>query len=458
MKFDTVVKNGMLVIPKEGLYEADIGMMDGKITGVFDRSAQIEGRESLDVEGKYVLPGIIDPHMHLGLTAPTKPDDFATETRASAVGGVTTVVSYVLKSESYNSYFPRIKELGEQASYIDFGLHFCTVIDDHVKELKHYINDFGVPSYKFFMSFRGKEGSYLGLTGIDDGLLFAVMEALSGFPNTCICPHAENIEVVWVLRKRLMDEGREGLAAWTESRPAFVEAEAVSRVLHFGEATGCGVYIPHLSSKAALEVVKRHRARSSDVYVETCTHYLTHTIDTEVGTVGKVNPPLRVDEDVEALWEGIADGTIDSIGSDHAPRTFDKKGGNIWETAAGFSGVPTMLPVMLSEGVDKRGLSLERLVEVMCYNPARILGLYPRKGTIRIGSDADLTVVDLDLEKEVRVPDLETATGYSIYEGWRLKGWPVLTMVRGQVVMKDGKIVGEEGHGTYLPRAQKSHV
>jgi dihydropyrimidinase len=359
----------------------------------------------------------------------------------------------VVLLESYIAHFERIRRFADTGSYIDFAFHFGAVAREHIAEINRYVGELGIPSFKIFMTSRQDEMSYAGLPGIDDGFIYELFEGLSAFPGTILIPHPENIEVVWVLRKRLMDEGREDLAAWTESRPAFVEAEAVSRVLHFGEATGCGVYIPHLSSKAALEVVKDHRARFSKIYVETCTHYLTHTTDTEIGVVGKVNPPLRVEEDVEALWEGIADGTIDTIGSDHVPRTFDKKRGNIWEASAGFPGVPTMLPVMLSEGVNKRGLSLERLVEVMCYNPARILGLYPRKGTTRVGSDADLTVVDLDLEKEVKGADLETAAGYSIYEGWRLKGWPVLTMVRGQVVMKDGKIVGEEGHGTYLPRA-----
>jgi dihydropyrimidinase len=170
-----------------------------------------------------------------------------------------------------------------------------------------------------------------------------------------------------------------------------------------------------------------------------------------LGSVGKTNPPLREQSDVEALWEGVADGSIDAVTSDHVGRKKEKKMGNIWKASGGFPGVATTLPILLSEGVHKRGLPIERIAEMNC-KTAKIFNLYPEKGTIKIGSDADFTVVDLDLEKKLKVEDLESACDYSLYEGWDIKGWPVTTIVRGEVVMKDGKIMGQPGNGVFLNR------
>jgi dihydropyrimidinase len=189
------------------------------------------------------------------------------------------------------------------------------------------------------------------------------------------------------------------------------------------------------------------------VIAETCPQYLTHTSDMPIGSLGKVNPPLRSDRDREALWEAIADGLIDTIGSDHVPRRRERKTGSIWTASAGFPGTATILPLLLSEGHHKRKVPLTRIVEMCSTNPARAFGLHPRKGSLAPGADADLAIVDLSLERTASADLLGGHSDYSLYEDRVLRGWPVLTMVRGEIVMQDGKVVGPGGHGEYLRRA-----
>ncbi len=448
--YDTVVKNGLVVIPEEGIQSVTIGIKEGKVAALLAPSEEAAGKTIIDAKGLHVLPGIIDPHVHLGFGDPET--DFYTESRAAAIGGVTTLLSYLMTTGPYDNEFKFYKEHGDEQSVIDFGFHAVGCTDVHQQELQKYVSEFGITSYKFFMSFRGSEGEYLGISPIDDGFMYEFLAALGKLPRTMACIHTENIEVVWRLRKQLMDSGRDDLAAWAESRPAFVEAEAALRAMYFGEETDCPIYVVHISSEESLNEIRQFRERYDRVYLETCPHYLTHTMYSDVGLLGKQNPPLKAERDLEALWEGIADGTVDTVGSDHAARKRDKKTGTIWTASPGQPNMPMILPVMLSEGVNKRGLSLERIAEVTSFNSAKIFNLYPRKGTIRVGSDADLTIVDLDLEKVVHPDMFGSRADYSIYEGWTLKGWPTITMVRGGVVMQDGEIEESAASGIYLRR------
>ena len=448
--YDTVVKNGRVVIPEEGIQSVTIGIRGGKVAALLAPSEEAEGKVIIDAKGLHVLPGVIDPHVHLGFGDPET--DFYTESRAAAIGGVTTLLSYLMTTKPYDDEFKFYKEHGEEQSIIDFGLHAVACTDVHQQELQKYVKEYGITSYKFFMSFRGSEGEYLGISPIDDGFMYEFLAELGKLPRTVACIHTENIEVVWRLRKQLMDAGRDDLAAWAESRPAFVEAEATLRAMYFGEETDCPIYVVHLSSEESLNEIRQFRERYDRVYLETCPHYLTHTMYSDVGLLGKQNPPLKSERDIEALWEGIADGSVDTIGSDHGARKREKKTGTIWTASPGQPNMPVILPVMLSEGVNKRGLSIERVVEVTSYNSAKIFNLYPQKGTIQVGSDADLTIVDLDLEKVVHPDMFGSRADYSIYEGWTLKGWPTITMVRGGVVMQDGEIEEQAASGIYLRR------
>jgi len=288
---------------------------------------------------------------------------------------------------------PGAQSVMEQDSYVDFGFHLCVGTDGHVHDIPAYMRDFGISSFKFFMNFRGEEGAYLGLPGNDDGYMYDLL-GMAADNGAMINPHPENIELVWKLRGRTIDESRGPLNAWNQSRPSFVEAEAIQRVSYMAQITGASVYTVHTSSRLALEAVERQRQSYENLFVETCTQYLTLTTEADCGTYGKVNPPLREADDREALWVALADGRVDAVGSDHNARHRSFKEKDIWSASAGFPGVGAMLPLTLSEGI-ARGVPLERMVDVTSTRAAQLFGMYPQKGTIRVGSDADLAVVDL---------------------------------------------------------------
>jgi len=450
MKFDTIIKGGQLVIPKLGIITGDLAIKDGKIAAIIEKGESADGKEVIDATGKYVMPGVIDPHVHLGLGDPAV--EFRTETESAAFGGMTTLIYYVLGSQPYDKPFAELKETGEKDAYIDFAFHFTIAVDEQLASIEKYMKQFGVSSFKLLMHFRGEEGSYLGVKGTDDGFLYAYFEAIGKFPHGVACIHPENIEIIDRLRKKLMEQGRVDLRAWTDSRPSFVEAESINRAAYLAHVTGCTLYLVHITSREAMSAAQNCRNLYGNIFFETCPHYLTHTVNSMESVVGKVNPPLRFQDDVDVLWEAIADGSVDTIGSDHVARTLDKKQGTIWQAAAGFPGVGTLFPIMLSEGVNKRGISLQRVAELTSYNPALIFKLYPHKGTLLPGSDADVIVVDLGLEKEVTAATQHSCCDYTLYEGWKLKGWPTLTMLRGNVVVSNGKTVDRPGLGKYLSR------
>jgi dihydropyrimidinase len=451
MKIDKLVSNGKVVIPKVGVRDLNIAIANGKIVGLLEPNVPMKANVVVDVKGNYVLPGVIEPHTHIGES------DYLTETKSAAVGGVTTVLNYVRDvNGDYGEFFKRVKEVCQKQAVVDFSTHFGLITPTHLNALDKCITEFGVSSFKFFMNYRGEEGKHVGvIDGIDDGFMFDCFLALGKYNHAPACVHAENIEIGWVLRKKLQEAGRTDLLAWEENKPDYIEAEAIRRALYLGEISNCPIYIVHVSSKKGLNEIKEYRERHyKKVYAETCTHYLTLTSDSELGVVGKTSPPLRYREDVESLWQGVTDGTIDTIGSDHVPRKKATKSGTIWEASGGYPGVATLLPLLLSEGVNKRGIRIERIAELISYNVAKVFNLYPQKGTIEIGSDADLTVIDLNLEKEVKWDDLYSLSDYTIYEGRKLKGWPISTIVRGTVVMENGEIKGEPGYGKFIPRFQ----
>jgi len=222
--------------------------------------------------------------------------------------------------------------------------------------------------------------------------------------------------------------------------------------MYFAERLGARVYFPHISTRLSLDEVRRWRHRYGQVFVETCPHYLTHTEDSAIGPIGKANPPFHTSDDRDALWEGLRDGTIDVVASDHVPRKRATKEKNLWLASQGFPGTATILPVLLAEGYHKGRLTLAQVARVLTSGPARVFDLAETKGAIAVGMDADLTLVDLERERVVDAAELGSYSDYSLYDGWKLKGWPVRTIVRGVTVMDDGAIVGPPGHGRYLHR------
>lgn len=443
-----LLANATLVIPESGLLDADVLVEGETVAGLFRRGEGPAADEVIDLSGKVIFPGLIEPHAHLGYGTP---DDYFTETRAAALGGVTTMMSFNWTREPYDGWLEEHVAKGERQAVVDFAFHLGLMTEEQLAGVSDYYARWGVSSFKFYMHYMGRGGAAKGLD-MDEGFLLRVCEAVSRIPGGTLCVHAELPGVVRPYQERVRRTGGDGLRGWADARPPIAEAAALALALRIADRTACPLYVVHLTSREGLEEVARGRG-ATPLYVETCPHYLSHTADDPMGTLLKVGPPLRESEDREALWEAVLDGRIDVIGSDHIAHTREEKTGSVWGMVGGFQGSGTTLSYLLSEGYWRRGLSLQRIAQLTSMNPARIFGLYPRKGTIRVGSDADLAVVDLDREETVTAAGLHSRADFSPYEGWSLRGWPVMTMCRGRWVHRDRQPVdGTAGWGRYVSR------
>jgi dihydroorotase-like cyclic amidohydrolase len=459
MHFDLVLAGGDILLPGTAPLAADLAILDGKFAAILAPGSAVSARGRLEISGLTVFPGVVDAHLHLGhandISRPRVADDAAQETGAAAAGGITTFIPYLMATQPFEAIFEDVIKVTEAGARIDFGYHFIISTEAQLASVPTYATDFGAPSFKIFMNNRGGEGKRLGLPDIDDGFLLRLCEAAAR-SGGIVCPHPENIEMSWVLRDRLRaadPDGKGGLATWNASRPPFVEADAVQRAGLIAQATGCGLYIVHTTSAAAPEAALSARARGCRIAIETCPHYLTHDVSFAGGDTGKINPPLREAADREALWAGIAKGKIDTVATDHVHRDLSGKAGGIWSASPGCPGLETLLAVMLSEGHFRRGLPLQRIAEVLAHNPAQEMGLGHRKGSIVLGYDADVAVVDLKRSWRLDRTDVVSSAGYSIYEGWEFQGQVVHTLVRGRPIYRDGAPVADgAGWGRYQRR------
>lgn len=455
MRLDLEITNARVVLGEEQ-FSGSIGVVDGKVASLSSRGSVGVADRTIDANGKTVIPGVVDVHSHYGLGSDA---DFSTETRAAAQAGITTTISYLLKREDdYADAFDEMRRQGEQHSLIDFGFHFGASSTAHAQALGRWADQFGVTSHKYFTSFkRPGEGDYIGVNPGNDGLLYQIMREIAKDPRMNLVVHSETIEIVWSLAEELQGLGVGGLAAWDASRPDFTEADAIATVARLAHVTGARVYIPHVSTRAGLEVAAGFGSRRP--LIETCPHYLTHTYEDRFdGSLGKVNPPLRSSSDRDALWAGIDDGTVDVIGSDHNSRPRSRKMTDIWAASAGFPSQGTMLPAVITEGVSGRGIPLARLVQLLCSAPARIFGRYPQKGTLLPGSDADFSILDLDTPRQVDVRAWGSRADYSLDEGIELVGWPLLTFLRGERVWSKEAGWTDDARGRYVPGAMPSYA
>lgn len=452
MRFDALVAGGKVVLPGVGIVEADVGIVDGKIAALTSDDVRSEADEVIDVSGLHVMPGVVDPHVHFGFIDDLG-KDFFHETRSAASGGVTTMLGYFLSSSDYEEDHAGRVRLGEQHALVDFGFHYTIVSPDQLSKAADYASA-GVSSLKYLMTSKGAESRRLNLQDVDDGLLFSLLhEAQAGGYLPCV--HCENIELIAMFTEAGRRSGADGLAAWNRVRPGFAEAEGVLRagyLAHAAEASD--LYVVHLSSQAGLDAVRLLRSGrlGTRIHVETCPHYLLLSEDSPAGSYAKVNPPVRTRADQEALWQALLEGEISTIGSDHVARPASTKEKDIWNASPGFPGVATMLPLLIDEAVLNRGLPLERLAAYMSSNPARLFGLSPQKGSLTPGSDADLVCVDLGAQREITAASLHSHSGYTPFEGMKVRGWPVVTMVRGNVVYREGEFA-DQGHGRFVHRS-----
>lgn len=442
MTIDVAVTGGLLVDPAWGEFRGTLGIKDGKIVAIYNPGETVVAKETIDATGLVVLPGVIDPHVHLGFAR-----DFAldvdSETRSAALGGVTTLMSfhrqYQGKQPEPYDELPELIKTIDEAAHVNVALHFGMLAESQVTQIPQYVRA-GVSSYKFYMAYRGADGATVGMVNeCDDGLLLEGL-GLVAESGAVACIHAENTDIVNRSMKKVKEAGATGLAAWSQARPAFAEVENIHRVSMFADHVGAQIYLVHIGSSESLVAATEVKAKSaSPVWVETCSHYLTHTFDSPVGPMAKINPPIREAKDREDLWQGLIEGAIDTVGTDHCAVPAERKVGDIWSSAAGFPGSATLLPVLLSEGYHRRSMSLQRIAEVLSANSARIFGL-DGKGSLRPGSDADLVICDLHQSRTVSAADLGSFASYSILDGRELRGWPVRTLVGGVTVMADGDI------------------
>jgi dihydropyrimidinase len=450
---DLAIRNGT-VVTAASRFPADVGVRDGTIVQI--GGPMIAARE-IDATDRLVLPGGIDMHVHLTGVVIAEgefrwADDFGSGTRAAAAGGITTVgnITFPTPTEGVVDVVARTAAEVAPLAVVDYVLH-PVVLDpsgatpDDLQQLV----DQGHTSIKIFMvlgNFDNRAREYL-----------EVMRA-AGQRGMISLVHCEDGCVIGHLTERLMAEGRTGKEWYAASRPVFSEEVAAVRAIGFAEAAEAPIYVVHLSSQAALEACHRARARGVPVYVETRPLYLYLTSDRLNEPDGAKyigQPPLREASDVRALWNGLWDGDIQTFCTDHAPWKLEEKldpSLTIANLRPGVADLETLLPMLFSEGVNKGRISLHRFVEVTSTNAARLFGLFPQKGTIAVGSDADLTIWDPTLTRPVDGSAMETNADYSPYDGWSVTGWPVITISRGEVVYQDGRITAEPGRGRLVKR------
>ena len=478
-EFDLVISNGKLVIPPD-VISSSIGIKGEKIAAIATDLRGFPAKKTIDAKGNHVLPGVVDPETHLGIHRSLR-DDFISETKAALAGGVTTwgmmltspTISREYKqfkdpedSVPFSQVIPILKELGDEHSMVDYFLTPLVSNDAQVEEIPRLAEEFGATSYKYYLHLkRGQEtlGQWepqrkVGIYGFDDGTVYIGMEHVGRLGPPCIvCIHPENWELIRVFQARLIQQGRKDTAAWDHRCPHFVEAVHVRQYAYLAKVTNCPLYIVHTTTQETVDEILRARSEGVRVISETGYHYLSLEHN-----VYKINVPLRDRETMEQLWKAVAAGHVDCTGSDHVnhgvPREQMEVKGDVWKTVSGFSSrVEALLPVMLSEGVNKERINLPRCVEFCCENPAKAFGLFPKKGVLRVGADADIVLVDLKKTQKITREMLLTSAAWSVFEGWEVTGWPYMVILRGEVALEWNEreqrhnVVGKP-RGRYLAR------
>ena len=463
--YDSIVTGGHVVLPG-GPVQADIGIRAGRIAAVADSISPGEAGEVIDAKGRLVVPGGVDAHFHLGIYRDMT-DDTLSETESSIAGGVTSILSYFRtgthylgKSGPYREILPEALEAVRGNSRVDFGFHLAPMERDQVTEISELSGERGILSYKYYMFYRGLDlagdshdaTSYTMSSDYDLAHLLEIMEAVSlangsrqDGARVSLSLHCENSDLIKLFMERVRQAGElTGLEAYSAARPPLTERLAIAEAGVLATATSCPVNFLHLSSADALDAAStlERDHPELDIRIETTLHHLALSYESYNDQLGKVNPPIRSERDRHAMWEGVRNGTIDWIVSDHACCGEELKSGDMWHALPGFGGSALIYPYLMTDG-PRRGVPVERVVEIAATNPARAFGLAPRKGAIAVGADADLAVLDMDTPRKVTPDLLHSAQTYTPFDGIELVGWPVRTILRGQTVFANGEAVGE---------------
>jgi dihydropyrimidinase len=443
--YDVIVKNGLIVTGAK-IRKSDIGIKGEKIAVIQPALPTKEAGRIIDAWGKYVLPGAIDAHVH-----PVYEDDMGGTSVTAAYGGTTTLIHYAYAKPGMKliDAIDQFKESGFKTSYLDFSIHGALFDPaSQVKEIPKAF-DLGVTSFKMFMT-------YAKLKWMSDDYWLAAAMDLIGTNGGLSMVHAENGLVTDYFEDRSLKKGEDQKKVFLKTRPDILEAEAIFRAISISAATRCPVYIVHLSTAKGIIPIQRAREEGRVVYAETCPQYLTLTDKTlqKKGPLAKIGPPLRLEADRLALWKAIQRGIIDVVASDHAPK-IKKIDDPFFEAAFGSAQAETLLSVTFDEGINSGWIGPCQLVRLVSENPAKIFGLYPKKGAIEKGSDADLVLFDPSQIQVIRQKNLHSGAPYTLYEGKQCLGKPILTMQRGKILVEKGEMKGKPGQGKFLPTKTK---
>lgn len=447
MDADIVISGGE-VVSADSIFRADVAIAGEKIVGV-GAPGSFAGKKTLDAKGRYVIPGAIDSHVHFRTPGYDYKEDWQTGTGAAARGGVTTVLEMPNTNPPTGTLEAlKLKQsIAAKQAYVDYGIY--GLLDEKNLDQLEALAANGVSGFKCFMG-----NTFGDLPAPSDGAMLEGFEILARLGLRCTV-HAENASIMARRQAKLEAAGRTDPLAHLAARPEVCAIEAVSRAVIFAEWTGARLHIAHKSSKDALYVLREAKRRGVDVTVETCPQYLLlSTRDHErLGNVLRVNPPIREPGHQEPLWEALREGVVDMIATDHAPHAPEEKTrASVWQCDCGFPGVETQMPLMLTD-VARGRMALTDYVRWACVNPAKAWGFFPNKGVIQAGSDADLVLLDLKREWTIDQSQLFSKSKISPWHGRKVQGGPILTMVRGRIVMENGKLVAEPGWGR--PAQQK---
>lgn len=451
---DLLIKNGTLVTAKS-TFKADLAVKNGKITAIGTNLKPEKGTEVVDARGKLVLPGAIDGHTHLAMPfgGTISSDDYFTGTRSAACGGTTTVFDFVLQGqgELMQDAFKRRDVLAAPDAAVDYAFHIgvCDVTEDRLLDSMEDVIKEGVTSFKVFMVYD---------FGVDDGSFYKVLQKAAKIGGL-VGVHAENRDVNNVLVAQYLKEGKTD--AWWHymAKNEKIEGEADVRAINLARMAGTSLYIVHLACKQGVDAVTKARDEGYPIFAETCPQYLNFTNEVykrERARDYVCSPPMKGKESQDAIWEAIKRGDIATIATDHCPftkaekdwgiKTKDGKKGNFTTIPNGCAGIENMYPYILSEA-NKGRISFNRAVELCATNPSKLFGLDDQKGALEVGLDADIVLYDRKKNVTIRNKDLHGATDHTIWEGAKIKGYPVATYSRGKLVYKDGQFVGEKGYG-----------
>lgn len=452
MKRDLLVKNGML-LTNVGPVRGDVLIREGVISSI-GQSLEEPKVPIVDAEGFLVFPGIVDPHVQFevihGNTSMT--DDFDTGTKAAACGGVTTIIDFADQPRGVDAmtYLKERIAIADAKVNVDYSLHMSItdLSGDTLRQIPAIVKEEFIPSFKLYLAYS-RTGRM-----VNEGETFAVMREVAK-TGGIVGVHAESDSLVEYLTSEFLRNGQTDPSYFPKSRPDFAEAASVASTIEIARATGCDLYVHHVSTGLAIDSVADAKRNGMRVWAETCPHYLILTDEVYQGEsryLYIMNPPLRTEKDRDRLWRAVQKGEIDTIGTDHCSYMIEQKTKNsrFDQIPPGIPGVETLLPVMYMEGVSKGRMPVTRLVELLCSNPAKIFGLFPKKGTISIGGDGDLVIFNPKFEWTLRASKLHTNADFCPFEGMKIVGRVEKTILRGEIIYAKGEFCGTPNGGQFV--------